>query len=220
MLLGSRLLSLPGRGGHVIATAVLAATVANCSQVDRAPLLREVRAHCGSASESDYFYPKGAFSSDDAEERYSKILRSINEPSLSCGQSDEAYRLVWIHVFQANPTIVRIQRSDSNVTLVAYQLRGSEELEVVKHTERQLTVSDWQKLASLIQESEFWSPLPSPVQKPALLDPDTVFIEGRNAGNYNVLLPSSSARDSALNRLTRQCLVLAALPVPPELADR
>jgi hypothetical protein len=221
MPLGRILLAAVDRGKRVIVTTVVATAAVNCTQVDRGPLLHEVRARCGSASEGDLFFPRGVFSNRSADERYSKILRSINEPSLSCGHDAiEAYRLVWIHVFQASPTIVRIQRSDSGGTLVAYQLSGDEALELVKHTERQLTISEWQKLSGLIKESEFWSPLPPRAEKPAMLDPDTVFIEGRNAGSYNVLLPWSAVRDGALNRMTRQFLVLAGLPVPADLVDR
>ena len=209
------------RGGYVIATMVYAAAITNCTNASQVSLYRNVRADCGSRSDRDYFFPRGVFSNRSVEDQYSTILRPLNEPSLTCGhQVENAYRLVWIHVFEANPTIIRIQQSDSHATLVAYQLNGNDPFQVVKHIEKQLSTSDWQSVSGLVRESEFWSPLPQPVLRSSLLDPDTIFIEGRNGGDYNVVFPPLSTRDRTFARLTREFFVRAALPVPADLADR
>jgi hypothetical protein len=170
---------------------VCATAIVNCTNGSHISLHRTVRADCGARSERDYFFPKGVFSTRSAEDRYSTILRSINEPSLTCGhQVDNAYRLVWIHAFEANPTIIRIEQSDSHGTLVAYQLNGNDPFQVVKHIQRQLSTSDWKSVSGLVRESEFWSPLPQPIQKSLWLDSDTVFIEGRDGDDYKVAFPS------------------------------
>src|SRR6266481_2721376 len=76
-----------------------------------------MRSDCKSPDAAEFFFPKGALGQrgsqfdEDAFNRewYSKHLRSMAEPSLSCGEPrGESYRFLWLRTW-GRPIAVRVE---------------------------------------------------------------------------------------------------------------
>ena len=105
---------------------------------ERRELCREeelvVRPECPSLDAEDYYFPKGALDPSRSKvdgitrDWYSKYLRAMMEPSLSCGQGPDgfAYRFLWLRSSH-HPIAVRVEKDGSSVTLNAVELDGTGE---------------------------------------------------------------------------------------------
>lgn len=157
-----------------------------------------VRPACPLTETTEYFVPPGVLEPDrpdsDAFVRawYSKHLRVMGEPSLSCGQTTEAeiYRFTWLRTFH-RPYAVRIIRDAVGGRLVAVELTGAGGYDpgtVATRTERRISDADWQILSAALSKTSFWS-MPTRPSKPTLgLDGSQWIVEGRRgSGKYHVV---------------------------------
>ena len=84
------------------------------------------RSTCPSISSANYYFAEKSFGEKDRFVRgwYSKHLRAMREPSLSCGTTAHVYRFTWLRTFH-HPVAVRITANDSGASLVAVELNGA-----------------------------------------------------------------------------------------------
>lgn len=83
----------------------------------------------------------------------------MGEPSLSCGELDEAYRFTWLRTFHS-PVAVRVWRTGDSYELQAVLLDGAggyEPGEVSRRINRRLTDEEWRRIKQVLEEISFWS---------------------------------------------------------------
>ena len=136
---------------------------------NRMAIAVDVRPTCHPWSADDYFMPALsvpfaplAVSLDQFKRQwYSKHLRAMSEPSLSCGPNndEETYRFLWLRTFH-HPIAVRIARSEKGVQLAAVELSGAGGYEpgsILKQIHKSLSSDQWQTLISAIEAYKYWS---------------------------------------------------------------
>ena len=124
----------------------------------------DAKTDCPQSSADDYFFlASPSKSSQDKFKRqwYSKHLRAMSEPTLSCGPSsaEETYRFLWLLSFH-NPIAVRVARSNEGVQLSAVELSGAGGYEpgtIVKQLQKSLSPDQWQTLISEVEACKYWS---------------------------------------------------------------
>ena len=161
-------------------------------------LAYSVRPACPSAETTEYFVPAGVLEPDrpdsDAFVRawYSKHLRVMGEPSLSCGQTAEAesYRFTWLRTFN-RPVSVRIVRDAVGVRLVAVELTGAGGYDpgtIATRTEKRISGVDWQVLSAALSKASFWRMPTRPTEPTVGLDGSQWIVEGRRGrGEYHIV---------------------------------
>lgn len=183
----------------------------------------EVRSTCPTLTDKNYFFPHGLLDSTRADIDdyvrvwYSKSLRVMGEPSLSCGDNPrvETYRFLWLRTFH-HPISIRITRSESGIALVAIELTGAgggEPGSIGRRVHKSLTVAQWESLQGVLNHVAFWK-VPTRPPEPGLgLDGAQWIIEGRRAAQYHVVdrwtPKKGSYRDAGLHFLQ-----LSGLSVP------
>jgi len=144
-----------------IPTVILASAILLCggSCSTKKP---SFRSECPSLDAGDYYFPKGVLDpsrpkvDEIIRDWYSKYLKAMMEPSLSCGarKGGFAYRFLWLRSFH-HPIAVRVENDGSAVTVNAVELDGtggSRPGGVVKRTQRILSRAEQnQFLAQLNQ---------------------------------------------------------------------
>lgn len=180
-------------------------------------LSKEVNALC---PEHFSYFPPGAFDSDEsakpnekrlrdywsqhAIDRYSEVLRAMEEPSLLAqpGCEGEGYRFLWLRSF-APPIAVRIWRSGDKQFLITKALDR-----VGDHKPGKLVINirfpsegEWAMLARLQEQTCFWQ-LPAMNITEVGDDGAMWILEGVKEGRYRVIerwSPKSGAfRESCL----------------------
>ncbi len=153
------------------------------------------RVDCAKVDAAEFYFPKGLFGAQlpkfdlDAFKRewYSKHLRAMAEPSLSCGQAaGESYRFLWLRTW-GHPIAVRIEAGGSNA-LTAVELDGTggfEPGEVLRRVERQLGAEEWRTLSHSLKSLNLWR-MPTRVPTQAL-DGAQWILEGRSERDYHVV---------------------------------
>lgn len=162
---------------------------------DRSPTV--VRAQCPNAGGDDYFFPPNKFDDSNAErdafwrEWYSKHLRVMKEPSLSCAAQDdgaEVYRFVWLRTFQ-HPVVVRITRQAGVVSLDATELDGAGGYDpgsILRREKRGLSLKDWSRLEAAVAYAKIWEePTSAPWEMG--LDGAQWIVEARRGTTYHVV---------------------------------
>ena len=144
----------------IVLAFLLWATVAQGAEILAA------RADCASLDAAEFFFPQRVLGErlpqfdEDAftREWYSKHLRAMAEPSLSCGQSSgESYRFLWLRTW-GRPIAVRIETGPSN-TLTAVELDGAggyEPGKVSRRVQRPLNGDEWKTLSHALKTTGFW----------------------------------------------------------------
>lgn len=153
------------------------------------------RADCSSLDAAEFFFPmvvlgerRPQFDHDAfRREWYSKHLRAMAEPSLSCGESPgESYRFLWLRTF-GHPIAVRVETARSN-TLTAVELDGAggyEPGKISRRVQRQLSTEEWKGLSEALKATDFWN---MPGQSGDLgLDGAQWIMEGRSGHDYHVV---------------------------------
>jgi hypothetical protein len=170
------------------------------------------RTDCAKVDAAEFFFPKGVLgeqlSKFDADaftrEWYSTHLRTMAEPSLSCGQSDdESYRFLWLRTW-GHPITVRVEAGQPH-TLTAVELDGAggyEPGKVVRRVTRQLSAEEWRTLSHSSKALNFWK---MPTRLPHHgSDGAQWVLEGRSGREYHVV-DRWSPRDGAYRDF---CLML------------
>ena len=162
--------------------------------VDRMDVVE--RADCAKVDADELFFPKGVFGEPDPQfdddaftrEWYSDHLRAMAEPSLSCGESDQAsYRFLWLRTW-GHPIAVRIEVGQSN-TLTAVELDGRggyEPGKVSRRVKRQLSAEEWKTLSHTLEALNFWK-MPTLLPATLGLDGANWVLEGRSGREYHVV---------------------------------
>lgn len=158
----------------------------------------DVRPDCPPSSADDYFMPALSipFAESSVQLRqsrrqwYSKHLRAMFEPSLSCGPSndDETYRFLWLRTFH-KPIAVRIVRSVNGVQLTAVELSGAGGYNpgsILKQIHKSLSADQWQTLISAIEACKYWSQ-PSGEDNNIGADGAQWIVEARRGHAYHVV---------------------------------
>jgi len=168
------------------------------------------RADCSGPDAAEFFFPMGVLGErrpqfdQDAFRRewYSKHLRAMAEPSLSCGESPgESYRFLWLRTF-GRPIAVRVENGRSN-TLTAVELDGAggyEPGKISRKVQRQLSMEEWKTLSDGLKATNFWNMPGRPTDRG--LDGAEWIMEGRSEHDYHVVdrwMPAAGAyRDLCL----------------------
>ena len=181
-----------------------------------------VRSECPSLDAEDYYFPKGALDPSRSKvdrilrDWYSKYLRAMMEPSLSCGEKMDgfAYRFLWLRGFH-RPIAVRIEKNGPSVTLNAVETDGtggSAPGRIVKRTQRTLSPAEHDKFLMKLKQVGFWEMRKN--QDRFGMEGAQWVLEGAENGRYEVVdrwSPSPGAYRDV-------CLILlefAGIAVPP-----
>jgi hypothetical protein len=182
-----------------------------------------VRPACPRVETNEYFVPPRILEPDrpdgDASVRawYSKHLRVMGEPSLSCGQTTDAeiYRFTWLRTFD-RPIAVRITRDSAGVRLVAVELTGAGGYDpgtVATVTDKRMSDGDWQVLSAALAKTRFWS-MPTRPSTPTLgLDGSQWIVEGRRGRDKYHIVDRWSPRKGAYRDAGLVFLTLAGISV-------
>jgi hypothetical protein len=165
------------------------------SAVSDASELPRDRKNCASVDSAEFFFPKGTigikqqqFDEDSyVREWYSKHLRAMGEPSLSCSDyRPESYRFLWLRTF-GRPIAVRIEIGRS-IDLIAVELDGAgggEPGEIARKIQRQLQANEWTTLSTALRNTAVWT-MPSRDSRHGWDGAQWVF-EGRSRRNYHMV---------------------------------
>ena len=183
---------------HYISRIIYPSVVALFCLGNRHALADNVRPACPPLVNDNYFFlasstpsaPLAASLDQFQRQWYSKHLRAMSEPSLSCGSNSEleTYRFLWLRTFH-HPVAVRIARSETGVQLTAVELSGAGGYEpgsTLKQIHKSLSSDQWQKLTDGIETSEYWSQ-PSVEKDNFGLDGAQWIIEARRGQTYHIV---------------------------------
>lgn len=158
----------------------------------------DARTDCPMPSADDYFMPALsvpsaplAVSLDEfSRQWYSKHLRAMSEPTLSCGpgNAEETYRFLWLRTFH-HPIAVRVARLKEGIQLSAVELSGAGGYEpggIIKQIHKSLSSDQWQTLISEVEDCKYWSQ-PSVDNSGIGLDGAQWIIEARRGQSYHVV---------------------------------
>jgi hypothetical protein len=154
-----------------------------------------VRPQCPSLDAGDYYFPVGAL--DPARPKidgflrdwYSKYLRAMLEPSLSCGARPEgfAYRFLWLRSFH-HPVAMRVEKNGSSATLNAVELDGTGGNApggIVKSVQRELSAAEQSEFLAKLSQVDFWRLRKN--EDRFGLDGAQWILEGAEDGQYRVV---------------------------------
>jgi hypothetical protein len=156
-----------------------------------------VRPGCPPVEASEYFFPAGVLEPSRSDldvfvrASYSKHLRVMGEPSLSCGPTagGDTYRFVWLRTFH-RPIAVRVNHDSNGTRLVAVELTGLGGYDpgsIAARVEKSLSETDWRLLTAALSNTSFWS-MPTRPAKPTLgADGSQWIMEGRRGGEYHIV---------------------------------
>lgn len=178
---------------------------------------------CADRNSNEYFFPKSAFSTreghDDQFTRawYTKHLRAMSEPSLSCGlaHEEEIYRFTWLRTFR-HPISVRITRTKNQIKLEAKELSGAggyEPGKILRKTNRILTTGQWQEVLSSVEKANFWNDQPEVTS--IGLDGAQWIYEARRGTTYRVI-ERWTPEDKNYRNLGLTMIKLAEWSIPEE----
>jgi hypothetical protein len=150
---------------------------------------------CADRNSSEYFFPKSAFSTREGDDDeftrtwYTKHLRAMSEPSLSCGlaHEEDTYRFTWLRTFH-HPISVKISRTKSQIRLEAKELSGAggyEPGKILRKTNKILTSAQWQDVLSSVEKANFWNDKPKVTSLG--LDGAQWIYEARRGTTYRVI---------------------------------
>jgi hypothetical protein len=158
------------------------------------------------------FYFGGAFPHDERfAQLYAADLRTVEEPSLSCGQEIvEAYRLLDVPPYGAPRVVIRAsRRSDARgADVVVIVLQGDGH--VADRKERSVSDSEWLVLQSAVQAFDAWHvpPVLIDTSRPALTEGAGSVFEARVDNLYHATAAGSVRKDE-FDRLARVMFSLA-----------
>ena len=103
------------------------------------------------------YFPEGTFP-DDRGERYSEILKTLEEPSVKVTANEgDMYRFLFVHAFD-DVLAVRVQGGGSDPYVlhgIIYTKISSTDQEISR-VEKVLTSHEFEEIKNLLQKSKFW----------------------------------------------------------------
>lgn len=181
----------------------------------------DIRDVCPAVDAAGYYFPPGALAPDPERQRgreawYSRMLRAMNEPSLSCGPTEatEEYRFLWLRTFH-RPIAVRVWNGAGGPHLIAIQTTGRGGYEpggVEKQVRKALSQEDWHTVVASVKSARLWS-TPTEIEQRAGLDGAQWIVEGRRAGRY-IVEDVWAPPDGGDRQLGLRFLHLAGMPIP------
>lgn len=114
---------------------------------------------------------------------YSGVLKAFREQALNPSVPGRTFRFLYLRSFDS-PVIIGLENFDNTVTI--YWKSFNKEWEMIEHKAKRLTVDDWDKFESKINEVEFWD-IPT-VEKGIMgLDGSQWVLEGKSYRKYHVV---------------------------------
>jgi len=181
-----------------------------------------VRPECPSLDAGDYYFPKGSLDPSRPKidgflrDWYSKYLRAMLEPSLSCGERPDgfAYRFLWLRSFH-HPIAMRIEKNGSSVTLNAVELDGTGGNApggVVKRVRRELSSAEQGEFLAKLGRVDFWKLGKNEARFG--LDGAQWILEGAENGQYRVV-ERWSPKPGAYRDVCLLLLEFTGIKIPP-----
>jgi hypothetical protein len=154
-----------------------------------------IRPECPSLDAGDYYFPKRAIDPSRPKidgllcDWYSRYLRAMLEPSLSCGARPEgfAYRFLWLRSFH-HPVAIRVEKSGPSVTMSAVELDGTGGNApggIVKSGQRELSSAEQGEFLVKLSRVDFWNLRKK--EDRFGLDGAQWILEGAENGQYRVV---------------------------------
>jgi len=178
------------------------------------------RRACEDSTRSGYFIPDGALTNRRlppgldrwAELRLSSLLRSLHEPSLSCGhRASQDYRFSWLPDFH-DSVVVRVT-VPIDPALLPYALRDGLQYKgplLLERGHHEISRRDLRELNDLLVRADFWR-MPSTARGGGA-DGARWVVEVRKGGAYHIV-DRWSPRAGPFRELGRLFMRLADLPV-------
>lgn len=182
---------------HITQVATLLVAIGTLVSAQEVPTpSRAIRANmkCAASSADDYFVPPERLVPSDTQRDarvrgdYSRYLRAMREPSLSCGETQgEVYRLLRLAPTGA-PIAVRATRSSASAELSVIELetptwKGPGR--ITKDTKARLTDGQWRNIMTSVEASQFWNL--ETYERRDLDDGSAWILEGRRGSAYHVV---------------------------------
>ena len=202
--------------------AMVAPIVVRLEVASATPLTKELpvdRPECRDGSSDAYFFPAGwlgerspRFDEDQSRRRwYSKVLRAMAEPSLSCPRKGgDAIRFLWLRTW-GRPIVVRVESSNGGAVISAVVLDGAggyEPGKISRRVRRELTDAERRRLAASLDDLHFFE-MPTH-DGDGGLDGAQSILEGRMGARYHVT-DRWSPEDGPYRELCLSMLKLADL---------
>jgi hypothetical protein len=209
-----------------LAASFLILTAVACAQLELPEISNAVRVapRCEGTAESSHL-PAAMFRSlpnlQSAGFEWtrgpSEILEAMHEPALSCGVQADSYRILWLHSFSNwpttrsawPPTVVRASRNNGRWKLIAVQLAGSVNREVVLRRERVLSEVESEEILGAVSRFMLWSRQDFARNRDAL-DGAMWVVEGRLGRTYHPAILINSDRE-AIDKLAGAFLRMAGI---------
>jgi hypothetical protein len=197
------------------------------SRSDATPQTDLRREACSRPLGAAFYFPTGIFfrktpsgwDADGADRRgFSKHLRAVAEPSLSCGKRPSRdYRFLWIGSF-AEPVVIRatVPADRDQAASVLLDGVGYDAARLTQRRLSALTLVDQRRLMAAFSRCEFWN-MPAPSDGP-IPDGSTWVIEGRSGAVYHVV-SRVSPRPGPFRDLGLLFMELAGLPTAGPSVD-
>lgn len=174
---------------------------------------------CPDTGSDAYYFAKGSIDSRSGSDQfvrewYSRQLRAMNEPSLSCGPTVAAqvYRFTWLRTFR-HPIVVRVTQSAEGARLEAVELDGAggyEPGKVLNRVSYNINSADWHAL-----EDQFSAVLQLEKADELGLDGAEWIFEGRKGEDYTYIKFWSPSAGPSWN-LGMYLIELSSLNVPQD----
>jgi hypothetical protein len=211
------------RNHFVPIVALAGILVGCCSQNLPNPTAAErVRAQCPPPSSTDYFYVAGMFAPEkERDELYrsgpSLLLRSINEPSLSCGDGEDSYRFLWSSAVASSALIIRVVHKGGVWSALGVRMASLVDRRPSVKNETTLSQQQVDRLFETLEAAKFWT-VPNYTRDPGISDGDAWIFEGRRDDGYHSIR-RWNLRTGPLRELGLTFVKCAGVPVPPEIQD-
>jgi hypothetical protein len=153
-------------GAIPLAATVFVSAIVLCGAGCATTKKLSFRSYCPSLDAGDYYFPKGALDPSRPKvdgvlrDWYSRYLRAMMEPSVSCGSRGDgfAYRFLWLRSFH-HPIAVRIEKNGPSAILSAVELDGTgghAPGAIVKRTQRALSPAEENSFLEKLKLANFW----------------------------------------------------------------
>ena len=208
---------------HFVLIAAIAGILAGCNQNLPSPSSAErVRAQCPAPSSDEYFYIAETFAPEKKwDELYrsgpSLLLRSINEPSLSCGGGEDSYRFLCSNAATNSAIIIRVGGKGGEWRASGVEMTSLVDRKPTVSSETQLSQQQVKHLFTTLDAANFWI-TPSYTRDPGISDGDSWIFEGRRDQGYHSIR-RWNLRKGPLRELAITLVKFARIPVPAEIQD-
>ncbi len=161
------------------------------------------------------------------EQRVTAYLQLLEEPIMEppYDETFEMYRFVWRRTFH-HPIVIRIVRSDDQITLIGKQFTGAggyEHGELDLRIERTVTPEQWTNFQYLLSTTAFWEmPSVEPEKRMPdgniiiMLDGASWMLEGIHHGRWHIVYRRFMMDYPDFQQACLYLLTLSEIPVPPE----